>query len=173
MLHEYKGVRPTLGEGVFVAPGAHVIGDVEIGDHSSIWFNTVVRGDVDYIRIGHRTNIQDGSICHGMLDECPLILGDFVTVGHGAILHGCTVESHCLIGMGATIMNNVRVGEGSIVAARALLTENTDIPPRSLVMGTPGRVKRELTDEEVAGIDEYARRYCRYKDTYLAVPENR
>jgi carbonic anhydrase/acetyltransferase-like protein (isoleucine patch superfamily) len=173
MFHEYKGVRPTLGERVFIAPGAHVIGDVEIGDHSSIWFNTVVRGDVDYIRIGHRTNIQDGSICHVMMDECPLVLGDFVTVGHGVILHGCTVESHCLIGMGATIMNNVRVGEGSIVAARALLTENTDIPPRSLVMGTPGRVKRELTEAEVAGIDEYARRYCGYKDTYLAGTEKK
>ncbi len=167
MLHEYGGVRPRLGEGVFIAPGAHVIGDVEIGDHSSIWFNTVVRGDVDSIRIGRRTNIQDGSICHVMMNECPLVVGDSVTAGHGVILHGCTVESHCLIGMGATIMNNVRVGEGSIVAAGALLTENTHIDPRSLVMGAPARVEREVTDEEVADIDEYARRYCAYKDSYL------
>ncbi len=167
MLHEYKGVVPRLGAGVFIAACAHVIGDVEIGDHSSIWFNTVVRGDVDFIRIGSHTNIQDGCVCHVMKDECPLILEDYVTVGHAAVLHGCTIESHCLIGMRATIMNHVRVGTGTIVAAGALITEGTVIPPRSLVMGVPAKVKRELTEEEVADIDEYAHRYVEYKETYL------
>ncbi len=167
MIHEFKGMHPRIGAGVFLAPGSHVIGDVEIGDDSSIWFNTVVRGDIDSIRIGHHTNIQDGCVCHVMKDECPLVLGDYVTVGHAATLHGCVVESHCLIGMHSTILNDVRVGGGSIVAAGALLTENLIVPPRSLVMGMPAKVKRELTDEEVADIDEYARRYVEYKESYL------
>jgi carbonic anhydrase/acetyltransferase-like protein (isoleucine patch superfamily) len=169
VIHEYKGMRPRLGEGVYIAPGAHVIGNVEIGDHSSIWFNTIVRGDVDAIRIGRHTNIQDASVCHVMKDEYPLILGDYVTVGHGVTLHGCIIESHCLIGMRSTILNDVRIGEGSIVAAGALITEGTTVPPHSLVMGMPARVRRELTDEEVAGIDLYARRYLEYKNTYLGV----
>ena len=117
-LIEYNGMRPKLAEGVFIAEGARVIGDVEIGDHSSIWFNTVVRGDIHHIRIGRYSNIQDGSVCHVMRNECPCILGDYVTVGHAAVLHGCTVESHCLIGMQATLLNDVRVGSHSIVAAR-------------------------------------------------------
>lgn len=166
-LHEYKGKKPRLGERVFIAEGAHVIGDVEIGDDSSIWFNTVVRGDIDYIRIGHHTNIQDASVCHVQMNEYPCIVGDYVTAGHGVVLHGCTVESHCLIGMRSTILNNVRVGSESIVAAGALITEGTIIPPRSLVMGLPAKVKRELTEEEVASIDAYAHRYCAFKDTYL------
>jgi carbonic anhydrase/acetyltransferase-like protein (isoleucine patch superfamily) len=168
VLVEYKGKLPKLGERVFIAGGAYIIGDVEIGDHSSVWFNSVVRGDVDYIRIGRHTNIQDGSVCHVMKDEFPLILGDYVTIGHAATLHGCVVESHCLIGMRATILNSARIGERSIVAAGALITEGTIIPPRSLVMGMPAKVKRLLTDGEVAGIDEYARRYFDYKETYLA-----
>jgi carbonic anhydrase/acetyltransferase-like protein (isoleucine patch superfamily) len=167
MLHEYKGKWPLLGDRVYIAEGAQVVGDVEIGDHSSIWFNCVIRGDVHYVRIGKHTNIQDGTIGHVMKDEFPLILHDYVSVAHGAMLHGCTIESHCLIGMRATILNNVTVGEGSIVGAGALITEGTIIPPRSLVLGMPAKVKRTLTDEEVAGIDEYARRYYQYKETYL------
>jgi carbonic anhydrase/acetyltransferase-like protein (isoleucine patch superfamily) len=167
MLHEYKGKWPKFGEGVYIAEGAQIVGDVEIGDHSSVWFNCVIRGDVHYIRIGRHTNIQDGTIGHVMKDEYPLILRDYVSVGHGAVLHGCIIESHCLIGMRATILNNVRVGEGSIVGAGALITEGTVIPPRSLVLGMPAKVKRQLSDAEVAGIDEYARRYYEYKETYL------
>lgn len=167
MLHDYKGVRPRLGEGVFVAPGAHLIGDVEVGDHSSIWFNAVVRGDIDRIRIGERTNLQDGVVCHVMKDEFPCLIGDYVTVGHGSVLHGCRIESRCLIGMGATVLNDARVGSGSIVAAGALVPEGMIVPPRSLVMGMPGRVKRALSDDEIAGIEAYALRYCEYKDTYL------
>src|SRR5688500_7946997 len=169
MLHEYKGTKPKLGERVYIAAGAHIVGDVEIGDHSSVWYNCVVRGDVDIVRIGKYTNIQDGSIGHVMRDECPLILGDYVTVGHGVMLHGCTVESHCLIGMRATLLNNVRVGDHSIVGAGALITEGTIIPPGSLVLGMPAKVKRELSDAEVKSIDDYAQRYYEYKETYLGM----
>jgi len=169
MLLEYKGKWPKLGERVFIAEGAMIVGDVEIGDHSSVWFNSVVRGDVDIIRIGTHTNIQDGSILHVMKDQYPLILHDYVTIGHGVMLHGCEIESHCLIGMRATILNNARVGAHSIVGAGALITEGTVIPPRSLVLGMPAKVKRELTDAEVENIDEYARRYYQYKETYLSM----
>ena len=172
MLHEYRGKWPRLGDRVYVAEGAQIVGDVEIGDHSSIWYNCVIRGDVDIVRIGQYTNIQDGSIGHVMRNECPLILKDYVTVGHGVMLHGCTIESHCLIGMRATILNHVVVGEYSIIGAGALITEDTKIPPRSLVFGLPARVQRTLTDEEVESIDEYARRYYEYKETYLAMRES-
>jgi len=169
MLHEYRGKRPKLGLGVYVAEGAQIVGDVEIGDHSSVWYNCVIRGDVHYVRIGQHTNIQDGSIGHVMKNTCPLILRDYVTVGHGVMMHGCTIESHCLIGMRATLLNDVVVGEYSIIGAGALITERTVIPPRSLVLGLPARVERPLTAEEVASIDEYARRYYEYKETYLAM----
>jgi len=167
MLLEYKGKRPTLGARVFIAEGAIIVGDVVIGDHSSVWFNSVVRGDVDIIRIGVHTNIQDGSILHVMRNQHPLILHDYVTIGHGVMLHGCEIESHCLIGMRATILNNAKIGKHCIVGAGALITEGTVIPPRSLVLGLPAKVKRELTDAEVEHIDEYARRYYQYKETYL------
>ena len=173
MLHEYKGKWPKLGQRVFIAEGAQIVGDVEIGDHSSVWYNCVVRGDVDIVRIGTHTNIQDGSIGHVMKNECPLILHDYVTIGHGVMLHGCTVESHCLIGMRATLLNNVVVGDHCIVGAGALLTEGTRIPPRSLVLGMPAKVKRALTEEEVQSIDEYSRRYYEYKETYLGMKEQK
>src|SRR5678809_1243508 len=145
MLLDYKGKLPKLGDRVFIADGAKIIGDVEIGDHSSVWFNAVIRGDVHYIRIGKHTNIQDLSILHVMKDQYPLVLHDYVTIGHGVMLHGCEIASHCLIGMRATILNNVKVGAHSIVGAGALITEGTVIPPRSLVLGLPAKVKRELT----------------------------
>jgi carbonic anhydrase/acetyltransferase-like protein (isoleucine patch superfamily) len=167
MLVAYRGKLPKLGERVFIAEGAQVVGDVEIGDDSSVWFNAVVRGDVDIIRIGKHTNIQDGSILHGMKDQYPVIVGDYVTVGHGAMLHGCTIDSHCLIGMRATILNNAKIGVQCIIGAGALVTEGTVIPARSLALGMPAKVTRKLTEEEVAGIDEYARRYYSYKETYL------
>jgi carbonic anhydrase/acetyltransferase-like protein (isoleucine patch superfamily) len=130
----------------------------------------VVRGDVHYIRIGARTNIQDGSVLHVMRDEWPLILGDDVTVGHSVTLHGCTIESRCLIGMGAVILNGVTIGAGSIVAAGTLLTERTVIPAGSLVMGSPGKVKRELAGIDQASIDAYAKRYVGYKNIYREEP---
>lgn len=167
MLHEYMGKWPKLGERVYIAEGAQIIGDVEIGDHSSVWYNAVIRGDVHHVRIGKHTNIQDGSIGHVMRGECALILRDYITVGHGVMMHGCTIESHCLIGMRATLLNDVVVGAHSIVGAGALITEGTVIPPRSLVLGLPAKVTRPLTEEEVASIDEYAKRYYQYKETYL------
>lgn len=166
-LHEFNGVKPRLGQRVFIAEGAQVVGDVEIGDDSSIWFNTIVRGDVDRIRIGRYTNIQDASICHVQRNQYSCIVGDYVTVGHGAVLHGCRVESNCLIGMRSTLLNNVQIGTGSIVAAGALVTEGMVIPPRSLVMGMPARVKREVTPDEIERIHRSARDYAALKDTYL------
>jgi carbonic anhydrase/acetyltransferase-like protein (isoleucine patch superfamily) len=165
-IRPYKGKHPQIAASAYIDPASVIIGDVVIGEDSSLWPLCVVRGDVNYIRIGSRTNIQDGSILHVMKDEYPLILGDEITVGHSVTLHGCTVESRCLIGMRATILNGVVIGEGSIVAAGTLLTERTTIPPRSLVMGAPGKVKRSLTAIDQATIDMYAHRYVEYKNIY-------
>lgn len=165
-IRPYQGKRPVIAATAYIDPAAVIIGDVVIGDDASLWPLCVVRGDVNYIRIGARTNIQDGSILHVMKDEYPLILGDDITVGHSVTLHGCTVESRCLIGMRATILNGVVVGEGSIIAAGTLLTERTVIPPRSLVVGSPGKIKRTLTAIDQATIDRYAQRYVEYKNIY-------
>ena len=144
----YKGVFPRLGRGVLIAGGAWVIGDVEIGDGSSVWFNSVVRGDVNFIRIGCDTNIQDNSALHGTPEKFPVILGDRVSIGHRVVLHGCVVEDECLIGMGAVVMDGTIVGKGSLVAAGSVLTPGTTVPPGSLVMGSPAQVKRPLNDAE-------------------------
>ncbi len=165
-IRPYRGKHPQIAASAYIDPAAVVIGDVVIGEDSSVWPCAVVRGDVHYVRIGARCNIQDGSICHVMRDEWPLILGDDVTIGHSVTLHGCTIESRCLIGMGAVILNGVTIGAGSIVAAGTLLTERTAIPPGSLVMGSPGKVKRVLTETDKASIDAYAQRYVGYKNIY-------
>jgi carbonic anhydrase/acetyltransferase-like protein (isoleucine patch superfamily) len=170
MIRPYRGKRPQIAASAYVDPAAVIIGDVVIGEDSSVWPCTVIRGDVHYIRIGARTNIQDGSVCHVMRDEWPLILGDDVTVGHSVTLHGCTIESRCLIGMGAIILNGVTVGAGSIVAAGTLLLEGTKIPPGSLVVGHPGKVKRGLMGIDQASIDAYAQRYVEYKNIYREEP---
>ena len=167
MLHEYKGKWPKLGERVYIAEGAHVIGDVEIGDHSSVWYNCVIRGDVDMVRIGQHTNIQDGSIGHVMKNECPLILRDYVTIGHGVMLHGCTVEDTCLIGMASVILNNARIGRGSIIAAGTVIPENAVIEANSLVAGVPGKIRRKLKREDEEMILRYARNYLDYIQVYL------
>jgi carbonic anhydrase/acetyltransferase-like protein (isoleucine patch superfamily) len=169
-IRAYRGKRPQIAASAYIDPSAVIIGDVVIGEDSSVWPCSVVRGDVHYIRIGARTNIQDGSICHVMRGEWPLILGDDVTVGHSVTLHGCTVESRCLIGMGAVILNGVTIGAGSIVAAGTLITERTAIPAGSLVMGSPGKVKRMLTGIDQASIDAYAQRYVGYKNIYREEP---
>ncbi|HEY6943789.1 MAG TPA: gamma carbonic anhydrase family protein [Candidatus Acidoferrum sp.] len=165
-IRPYRGKSPQIAASAYIDPAAVIIGDVVIGEDSSVWPCAVVRGDVHYVRIGARTNIQDGSICHVMRDEYPLILGDDVTIGHSVTLHGCTIESRCLIGMGAVILNGVLVGGGSIVAAGTLITERTVIPPGSLVMGSPGKVKRPLREIEKHTIDAYAKRYVEYKNIY-------
>jgi carbonic anhydrase/acetyltransferase-like protein (isoleucine patch superfamily) len=156
-------VHPTA----YIDASAQVIGDVEIGEHSSIWMCVVIRGDVHRIRIGRRSNVQDGTIVHVMKDTHPTIVGDDVTIGHGAIVHGCTIEDRCLVGMGAILLNGVRVGTGSIVAAGTLLPEGTQVPARSLVMGSPGKVRRTLADEDVAEIQMYADRYVAYRLEYM------
>jgi carbonic anhydrase/acetyltransferase-like protein (isoleucine patch superfamily) len=145
---------------------------VVLGEHSSIWMNAVVRGDVNYIRIGKNSNIQDCAVLHGMRYVYPVIIGDWVTIGHNATVHGCVVEDACLIGMNATILNNARIGEGSIIAAGAVIPENTVIPPRSLVAGIPGKVRRELDDKDHELILQYAKNYLDYVQIYLEEQKN-
>jgi len=166
-IRPYRGKHPQIAATAYVDPSSVVIGDVVIGEDSSIWPLSVVRGDVHYIRIGSRTNIQDGSICHVMRGEYPLVVGDNVTVGHSVTIHGCTIESRCLIGMGAIILNGAVIGAGSIIAAGTLIPERTVIPAGSLVMGSPGKVKRMLTATDQAAIDDYATRYIEYKNIYV------
>ncbi len=148
-------------------PGRQLgVGDVTIGEHSSVWPCVVIRGDVNWVRIGARTNVQDGAVLHVMKDEYPLVLGDSVTIGHGAVLHGCTIESRVLVGMGAIILNNARIGAGSIIAAGTLVPEGTVVPPGSLFMGHPGKFRRALTAEDQTSIDAYAARYVEYGVIY-------
>ena len=168
MLRSYKGTRPRVGERVYVDASAQVIGDVELGDHSSVWMNAVVRGDVNSIRIGPHTNIQDNCVVHVFKDLHPTVLADHVTVGHAVTLHGCSIGSYCLIGMGAIILNGAKIGDECIVAAGTLIPEGMEVPPRSLVMGLPGKVRRPITEEERAGLRTYAQNYYEYKETYLA-----
>ena len=168
MIRPYRGTLPRVHPTAFIDDSAQVIGDVDIGGESSIWMCVVVRGDVHRIRIGARSNVQDGSIVHGMRDTHPTVIGDNVTIGHGAVIHGCTIEDHCLIGMGAILLNGAHVGMGSIVASGTLLVEDMKVPPRSLVMGSPGKVKRLLTGAELAGIQGYADRYVGYRLDYMS-----
>ena len=167
MILHYRDRVPRIATSAYVAASADIIGDVEIGENASIWFAAVLRGDIEPIRVGANSNIQDGSILHTMIGS-PTTVGDWVTVGHRAVLHGCAVEDHCLIGMGAVLLNNVRVGEGSIVAAGALVPEKTVIPPRSLYLGFPARFQRHLTDADRTFIDMHAAHYLDYKEVYLS-----
>jgi carbonic anhydrase/acetyltransferase-like protein (isoleucine patch superfamily) len=168
LIRPYKGIWPKLGERVFVDVSAQVIGDVELGDHASVWMNAVVRGDVHSIHIGPCTNIQDNCVVHVFSERHPTIVGDHVTVGHSVTLHGCRIDSYCLVGMGATILNGAHIGEEAIVAAQTLVPEGMVVPPRSLVMGTPAKVRRPITEEERAGLRRYAQDYLEYKEAYLA-----
>ena len=167
MLRQYRGVQPRVHPTAYIDDSAQVIGDVEIGEESSVWMCVVIRGDVHRIRIGRRSNVQDGTIIHVMKDTHPTTIGDDVTIGHAAVIHGCTIEDRCLIGMGAIVLNGARIGTGSIIAAGTLLPENANIPPRSLVMGSPGKVRRTLEDEDLAEIQMYADRYVAYRLDYM------
>jgi gamma-carbonic anhydrase len=158
---------PSVHPTAYIDDSAHVIGDVEIGAESSVWMAAVIRGDVNRIRIGRRSNVQDGTVIHVMRDTHATTIGDDVTIGHAAVIHGCTIEDRCLIGMGAILLNGAHVGRESIVAAGALMVEGMEIPPRSLVMGSPARLKRPLTDAEVAEIQAYADRYVQYRLDYM------
>jgi gamma-carbonic anhydrase len=166
MIRPFRGVQPQIHQTAFIAEGAHVIGDVHIGEQSSIWFNTVVRGDMFYIRIGDRTNVQDNCVIHTRTGAHPAILEDEVTVGHSVTLHGCYVERGSLIGIGSILLDDVRVGAQSLVAAGSLLSPGTIIPPRSLVMGMPAKVKRPLTEEEVTSLDAYWQNYVTFTKLY-------
>lgn len=167
MIRSYRGVLPVLDPTAYVDESAQIIGAVELGAESSVWMNAVLRGDVHRITIGRRTNIQDGTIVHVMNGSHPTSIGSEVTIGHAAVVHGCTIRDRVLIGMGAILLNGVVVGEDSIVAAGTLLPEDTHIPARSLVMGSPGKVRRPLSDAEVASIRVYAERYVGYRLDYM------
>jgi len=174
MLIKFKEWTPQLKKNTWVAEGASVIGRVTIGEDSAVWFGCVIRADVHFITIGERTNIQDLSMIHvthhkreDMTDGNPTIIGNDVTVGHRVMLHGCTIEDACLIGMSATILDGALIGKESIVGAGSLVTKNKKFPPRSLIMGTPAKVVRELTDEEVAELYASAKRYVKFKNEYL------
>lgn len=163
---EYGGITPSLHETVFVADGAVILGDVHIGAHSSVWFNCVLRGDVHEIRIGERTNIQDLTMCHTTYNKHPLYIGNNVTVGHKAMLHGCSIEDAALIGMQATILDGAVIGNHSIVAAGSVVREGFIVPPRVLIAGVPAKVIRDLTDEECASLEQSAQNYLDYVASY-------
>jgi carbonic anhydrase/acetyltransferase-like protein (isoleucine patch superfamily) len=174
MIRPYKKILPTVPASCYVDYSAQLIGDVVLGERASIWMNAVVRGDVNSIRIGANSNVQDCAVLHGMRHVYPVHIGEWVTIGHNATVHGCVVEDCCLIGMGATILNGARIGEGSIIAAGAVIPEKMVIPPNSLVAGVPGKIRRTLGDEDRKLILKYAKNYLDYTAIYLAetAPEN-
>jgi carbonic anhydrase/acetyltransferase-like protein (isoleucine patch superfamily) len=167
MIRKYQGHTPIIPASCYVDPSAQVIGDVALGEQASVWMNAVVRGDVNSIRIGARSNVQDCAVLHGMRHLYPVIVGEMVTIGHNATVHGCIVEDAVLIGIGAVILNNARIGEGSIIAAGALIPEGTVVPPRTLWAGLPAKQRRELGDKDREQILMYASNYLDYTNTYL------
>jgi carbonic anhydrase/acetyltransferase-like protein (isoleucine patch superfamily) len=166
VIKPFKNIEPKIHESVYLADDVFVIGDVEIGEDANVWFGSVLRGDVSYIRIGARTNIQDMTMIHVSSTFGPTIVEEEVTVGHRVTLHGCHVERQCLIGMGAIVMDEARIGEQTMIGAGALVTPGTIIPPRVLAVGSPARVKRDLTAEELAYLDKSWRNYVELKDLY-------
>ena len=170
MIRTFQGITPTIPASCFLEETGVVIGDVVMGEDCSVWFHVVIRGDVNYIRIGHRTNVQDLCMLHVTHDTHPLIIGNEVTVGHSVVLHGCTIRDRVLIGMGAIIMDGAEIGEDSVVGAGALVTEGTVVPPNSLILGSPAKVKRPVTDKELAWIKESAVNYVKYARQYLTDP---
>lgn len=166
MLHRYQNHTPKIHPSVFIAPGAHIIGDVEIGEGCSVWFNTVIRGDVNTIRIGSGTNIQDGCILHVTNKTHPLVIGIDVTIGHGAVVHGATLADCCLIGMGARVLDGSLVGSRSLIAAGAVVLEGFEVPPGVLAAGVPAKVRRPLSQEEQDRIAQSSRNYREYTKNY-------
>jgi carbonic anhydrase/acetyltransferase-like protein (isoleucine patch superfamily) len=168
MIRSYQGRWPEIPASCYVDLSAQVLGDVTLGENSSVWCNAVLRGDVNSIRVGSNSNVQDCCVLHGQRNLYPVTVGDWVTVGHNATVHGCVVEDAVLIGMGVTILNDCRIGEGSIIAAGAVLPEHTVVPPRTLWVGVPGKMRRELGDEDRKMILEYAKNYLDYTKIFLA-----
>lgn len=165
-VHSARGFTPELGQDVFLAEGAHVIGDVKIADRASVWFNTTIRGDVMPIRIGAETNIQDGSVLHGTYGKYGCEIGERVTIGHSVVLHGCKIGNKCLIGMGSIVMDGAEIAEKSVVGAGSLVTEGKKFPPGSLIVGRPAVVKRPLTEDELNFLEQSADNYLLYKTWY-------
>jgi carbonic anhydrase/acetyltransferase-like protein (isoleucine patch superfamily) len=172
VIQPFESHAPRLGAEVFVADSALVLGDVVVGDSSSIWYGTVVRGDVHHIRIGSQTNIQDRSVVHVSTRTHPTHLGDLVTVGHGAVVHGCTINDRTLVGIGAIVLDGVEVGEGCVIAAGALLTPGKVFPPRSLIVGAPAARKREVTEDELTWIQRSAEHYVELARRHAQIPLN-
>ena len=167
MIRTYQGIAPTIPATCYIDLSAQVIGDVVLGEHSSVWMNAVLRGDVHSIRIGAHTNVQDCAVLHGQRYKYPVVVGDWVTIGHNATVHGCVVEDAVLVGIGVRILNDCRIGEGSILAAGAVLPEHTVVAPRTLWAGVPAKLRRELTDADRELILQYARNYLDYAEAYL------
>lgn len=168
MIRSYQGKLPRIPASCYVDPSAQILGDVVLGERSSVWMNAVLRGDVNAIRLGSCSNVQDCAVLHGQRNLYPVTVGNWVTIGHNATVHGCTVEDMCVIGMGARVLNNARVGEGSIIAAGAVVAENTIVPPRTLWTGVPAKMRRALTDKDRELIRVYAQNYLDYVEIYLS-----
>lgn len=171
MIRAFEGVTPTVPRSCYIEDTAILIGDVVMGEECSAWFHTVIRGDVNYIRIGNRTNVQDLCMLHVTHDTHPLVIGAEVTIGHRVVLHGCTIQDRVLVGMGAIIMDGAVIGEDSVIGAGALVTEGVTIPPKSLVLGSPAKVKRAVSDQELAWIKESAQNYVNYARRYMSGPD--
>jgi carbonic anhydrase/acetyltransferase-like protein (isoleucine patch superfamily) len=167
MIRSHKGIVPTIPDSCYVDPSAQIIGDVELGEHASVWMNAVLRGDVHSIRVGAYSNVQDCAVLHGMKEQYGVFVGEYVTVGHGVTLHGCAVGDRCLIGMGAIVLNGAWIGAGSIIAAGTLIPEKTVVEGGSLWMGSPGKFRRKLNEKDQEVILRYAKNYLGYKDAYL------
>jgi len=167
MIRSYQGHTPDIPSSCYIDVSAQVIGDVTLGEQSSVWMNAVLRGDVNFIRVGANSNVQDCAVLHGQRNLYPVIVGDWVTIGHNATVHGCVVEDGALIGIGVRVLNNCRVGEGALIAAGSVLPEGTIIPPRTLWAGVPARLRRELTEADRALVRQYAQNYLDYTEIYL------
>ena len=167
MLKPFGQKSPRFGRGVFVAPTAAIIGDVSIGDFSSVWFNAIIRGDVNFVTIGSNSNVQDASVIHVNTGKFPTVIGDRVTVGHGCIIHGCTIQDECLIGMGAVILDGAEIGEGSVVASGSVVLQGARIPPRTLVAGVPAVKKKEIDERTLEEIVRSAMDYVELANEYL------
>jgi carbonic anhydrase/acetyltransferase-like protein (isoleucine patch superfamily) len=167
MIRRYQGRLPQIPSSCYVDLSAQLIGDVTLGEHSSVWMNAVLRGDVNAIRVGANSNVQDCAVLHGQRNLYPVIVGDWVTIGHNATVHGCVIEDEVLIGIGAIVLNGCRIGAGSIIAAGSVVPERTEVPPRTLWAGVPAKLRRELGDKDRALILDYAKNYLDYTEIFL------